>query len=85
MNVGKTRCPVYSPPRIYGGVQFDGEYLISRLNPILMLCGLIDLPLSIVADTLTLPWTISAAVRQPVRDPFEADREKMTAPRRRED
>jgi len=85
MNVGAVRCAPYSPPHIYGGVQFDAEYQIARLNFLQMLCGIVDLPFSLVADTLTLPWTIAATVRRPEPDPFEKDREKMTPTRRREE
>lgn len=85
MNVAPQRCPVVDHPHVYGGLQFDWEYAISRGRPLSILCGMIDIPLSLAADTLTLPWTVSAALRRPAPDPFEKDREKRTAPRKREE
>jgi uncharacterized protein YceK len=63
MNVGAVRCAPYSHPQIYGGVQFDVEYEISRGSAEGLMIGILDLPLSLVADTLTLPITIAAEIR----------------------
>lgn len=89
MNMGPGPCPVYEHPRVLGGVQFDGEHLIGTGDPLRMLCGVVDLPFSLAADVVTLPYTISETVRYASRhsapDPFEKDRDKKSAPRRREE
>jgi uncharacterized protein YceK len=63
MNVGSVRCAPYSHPQIYGGVQFDVEYEIRRGSAESLMMGILDLPCSLVADTLTLPITIAATLR----------------------
>lgn len=44
---------------VYGGVQADVVHLAGACPPWTVLCGLVDFPFSLVADTLTLPWTAS--------------------------
>jgi uncharacterized protein YceK len=83
-NLGGGRCCSSGDATIYGGIPYDAAW-IGSMSPFGILFGLIDAPFCLVADTLTLPWTISAAIRRPARDPFEADREKMTRPKRREE
>jgi len=57
-NMMPGRC---NPARaeIYGGIQSDVQGIIGVGGPLLILCGLVDFPFSLVADTLTLPWTAS--------------------------
>jgi uncharacterized protein YceK len=61
MNFGPGPCAVYSYPHIYGGVAFSvGDAMwMSPLNFILLL---LDLPFTLVGDTLTLPVTIITTV-----------------------
>lgn len=65
----------YSPPRrVYGGVRQDAENLGSgTLEWWLYPCQIIDLPLSAVGDTLTLPILLltPASERRPPPDPEE--------------
>ena len=65
LNMGVGTCPPYSYPHIYGGVEFDGTDLLGSRSCPQKVCGFLDLPFSLVADTLTLPWTISEAIRHP--------------------
>jgi uncharacterized protein YceK len=67
------RGRVPTPKMVYGGVRMDaavvGGYLqTSSIDPPAILLagyvGLIDLPLSAVADTVTLPITIPAAINR---------------------
>jgi uncharacterized protein YceK len=52
--------------QIYGGARSDlvGFYALSPLEPVFFVAGIytvaVDLPLSLVGDTLTLPWAIQA-------------------------
>jgi uncharacterized protein YceK len=58
---------------VYGGVKLDGKYLyacVAPENPVAPVFWamapfvIIDLPLSFVADTIILPYTIPKAMRQ---------------------
>ena len=58
----------------YGGVMIDAEVLVTPCTDkeisffagvFAVLFGLIDLPFSIVVDTLTLPYTIPKALSYP--------------------
>jgi uncharacterized protein YceK len=63
------------PARVYGGVQGEwGELQAMRfddvhcMNLIFLPLYLIDLPLSAIGDTLTLPWTIPAEVNRSINN-----------------
>jgi len=73
-NVAGIKCTP-GERNIYGGIQNDGHLLIGGWGPLAILCGLIDFPLSLVLDTLTLPCTVCH--RRPPPDPFERDRDKL--------
>jgi uncharacterized protein YceK len=45
-------------PVIYGGVVGDGFAMIT--DPLMVLPALVDLPLSLTADTVLLPWALAA-------------------------
>ncbi len=56
------------PSRLYGGVVVDSVYVAEGfrepLGPVcpgflFTICGVIDMPLSIVGDTLTVPWVLA--------------------------
>jgi len=79
MNVAPQRCAVHDYPHVYGGVEFDTESMSRHPDPLGILCGVVDLPLSLICDTMTLPITIPAALRH------EKKREKRTEPQRREE
>ena len=58
-------------PRVYGGVRYDaamgslwllGGFLEPALAPLGLYVLAVDMPLSFIGDTLTLPWTVGAAV-----------------------
>ena len=72
---------------IYGGVKLDGKYLnacVAPENPVAPVYWamspfvVIDFPLSAVADTLMLPYTIPKALKdqQPRTEPDEASQVK---------
>ena len=77
-NVGPGDCGAHSPKKVYGGVREDaaavveyGQKVGGASNPgeaaSTAALGLyflaVDMPLSAVGDTLTLPWTIAASCR----------------------
>lgn len=45
------------PGDVYGGVGQDVDW-IATINPLVIVAGVIDLPFSLVLDTLLLPWTL---------------------------
>lgn len=49
-------------PRIYGGTRYDVADLAVEGFPLGTLCGLLDFPFSVAADTLMLPYTIAEAL-----------------------
>ena len=53
-------CSVGDQHRVYGGVGWDIEW--TGRQPALLLVMLVEMPLSFVFDTLTLPWTIAHGV-----------------------
>jgi uncharacterized protein YceK len=71
--VGFTKQPEY---QIYGGVRMDVEEVVGGLNGTkndddareMALFCLIDMPFSIFADTLTLPWVIYRQVSPPKKE-----------------
>lgn len=55
-------------PHVYGGIQFDVQHGPRREIywwPLYILYLAIDLPLSAVADTLFLPYTVPRALNHP--------------------
>ncbi|HEY3740522.1 MAG TPA: YceK/YidQ family lipoprotein [Bryobacteraceae bacterium] len=61
------RYPGTDANKVYGGVRIDAEQGCNKFDfaPFdAMYLLAIDLPLSAVADTITLPWTISAEVNR---------------------
>ena len=55
-------------PRVYGGIKFDVRYAMPREIywwPFYLIFAAIDMPLSAVADTLFLPYTLSRASNHP--------------------
>ena len=67
-------CPIYDQPEIYGGLRlhFMGPMWNSS-PPWGLLFFLVDSPLSLVGDTITLPYTIPAAILAP-KEPSKAAR-----------
>ena len=76
-------APPQEGPRVYGGVRKDLQLLcapdsvvapdsnLRQGRPPELTCrlvGALDLPLSAVGDTLTLPYTVSCALAGPVRE-----------------
>lgn len=75
---------VSGPCKMYGGVQLDGTNVLEVCQEIghpneggslstahrtmILICGCADLPLSAVADTVTLPFTAPAALWQWVKE-----------------
>lgn len=69
--------PVVAPRKIYGGVALDGEIGKSWIEDGIILptvgIWLVDLPLSAVGDTLTLPLTIPAAIDRSIENYYYRD------------
>lgn len=67
-NLRNAQKPPGEPPRCraFGGVREDVGTLTEAAEPRAVLV-LFDLPLSLVGDTLTLPWAVKAARRQKAR------------------
>ena len=63
-NMGAGPCHIHEYPYIYGGVYIDFGTIAPQLIPLGILLALIDLPFSIVGDTITLPWSIAATIKQ---------------------
>ena len=55
-------CAIYDHPQVYGGVRLHAEHTVWRDPPWSFLFSLIDLPLSVAGDTITLPYTVPATV-----------------------
>ncbi len=68
LNMGAGTCPIRDHPIIYGGVGIDVEYLATQDFPLGFLLALLDLPFSLVGDTLTLPWSVAATVTEGMRN-----------------
>jgi len=70
--------PVTAPRKIYGGVARDGRAGRGWFEEGKPLLGLyvwgVDLPLSAVGDTLTLPFTIRAAIDRGIEDYYFPDK-----------
>jgi uncharacterized protein YceK len=76
--------------RVYGGVRYDavmggGALLLGLFGaPGLLPLGAyvlaVDMPLSFVGDTLTLPWTVSAAFDRSRGDPHGYGRPQLNDP-----
>ncbi len=47
-----------SGPAIYGGIRFDVQSIAQAEDAVDVLLMLMDLPFSLVADTVILPWSI---------------------------
>ena len=67
-NFGIQPCPKNPALEVYGGVQQDFAYMgpdaTGRIEPGYIVLGLVDLPLSLVADTATLPITAIATASE---------------------
>lgn len=64
-------------PHIYGGVCIDVGTFAPQLLPLGILMALIDLPFTLVGDTITLPWSITATIEHG-RPPRATDAERKT-------
>jgi uncharacterized protein YceK len=66
--------PSHAEKQIYGGVVNDFDVIGGAVywksdyaptaRPFAVVVGLIDLPLSLVADTITLPWTVAHQIEK---------------------
>lgn len=69
--------PVTAPRKIYGGVSLDMEIGKSWIEDGIILptacLWLVDVPLSAVGDTLTLPLTIRAAIDRSIENYYFRD------------
>lgn len=63
INLGAQPCAIYEHPRIYGAVRIDVLHIAPEDFPLGLLCALLDLPFSVVFDTLGLPWSIPATIK----------------------
>jgi len=62
-NMGAGPCAINDGyPRIYGGVRIDVTTIAPQLIPLGFLLALIDFPFTLVGDTITLPWSITATL-----------------------
>jgi uncharacterized protein YceK len=61
---------------VYGGVQYDCSDILPRVVPLGALVALVDLPISLAVDTLSLPFSLTAASdrnRPPYSNPTMID------------
>jgi uncharacterized protein YceK len=78
INMGAQPCPIYEHPRIYGGVRVDVIHVLPEDFPFGFLGALLDIPFSLVFDTLTLPWSIPATIEHGDRDSWPESRPEPT-------
>ncbi len=52
------------PPYVYGGTFINGSFIIGYLGPEMIPFGVVDLPFSLVGDTLLLPVSIPLQVNK---------------------
>ena len=71
VNLGLEPKPIYETPRIYGGIRFTFKHLFTESPPFGAILVILDAPLSLVFDTLTLPYTIPMAVKYGDDDPAD--------------
>ncbi|HEX4608939.1 MAG TPA: YceK/YidQ family lipoprotein [Urbifossiella sp.] len=63
-NLDRPPIPSEPPPcKVFGGVRSDLNDLTrdGGFNPLAVILVMIDIPLSLTGDIITLPWTIPAA------------------------
>jgi uncharacterized protein YceK len=68
INLGAQRCAIYEHPRIYGAVRIDVVHILPDDFPLGLLLALLDIPFSLVFDTLTLPWSIPSTIEKGDKD-----------------
>lgn len=81
LNMGVGTCAVRDHPLIYGGVEADVEYFAISGFPLGLLFALYDLPFSLVADTLTLPWSVPSTLTYGGHDGKNPEHVKPALPR----
>lgn len=70
-NFGAGTCALREYPVVYGGVDLVVEVFAVQNFPLGLLVALVDLPFSLVADTVTLPYTIYTTATYQRHDPEE--------------